>query len=78
MSLRIRLMKLFGIKQKPEVGVFFGEHSAMSEYVIKARGGPHGYEWEQITINSHHNSTKFADIRAKEYAQEIGGTFVCE
>lgn len=77
MKFKHRIKKWLGIKQKPEVGVFFGDSNAMSEYVIKARGGPHGYDWEQITVNSHHNYTKTADIRAKEYAAEIGATFVC-
>lgn len=77
MTFKQKLMKLLGIKQKPEVAVMCGDRDALSPYIVKARGGSHGYDWEQITINSHHFTTKSADARAKEYAEETGATLIC-
>jgi hypothetical protein len=78
MTFKQKLMKLLGIKQKPEVAVMCGEIGAMSPYIVKARGGKHGYDWEQITINSHHFTTARAYARAAEYAEETGATLICE
>lgn len=69
--------KLFRLKQPPEVAVMNAPVTALSPYIVKARGGKHGYDWEQITINSHHFTTKSAFARAQEYAEETGATLIC-
>lgn len=66
------------MKQPPEVAVMCAPVNALSPYIVKARGGKHGYDWEQITVNSHHFTTDRAFARAKEYAEETGATLICE
>lgn len=75
--MRINWRKLLRLPQPPEVMVCIAPPNAMSEYIIKARGGEHGYDWQQICINSHHNNAKLAYARAEEYAKEIKGTVKC-
>lgn len=73
----MNLRKFFGLKQPLEVAVMCTVEGSLSPYVIKARGGEHGYDWEQITINSHHFNTDRAYARAEEYAKEIGAKLIC-
>lgn len=67
----MNLRKLFGLKQPPQAVVVYDMWQGL--FVVKARGGPHGYDWEQIIVNGRYSHPKLALARAEEYAEEIGG-----
>jgi len=71
----MNIRKLFRLKQPPQVTTAYDMGQGL--FVVKARGGPHGYDWEQITINGRYSRSELAHIRAKEYAKEIGAKVKC-